>query len=97
LAERSKDRPTRDDDLDFALSTLRRTATEPSGLRIPAGQATRACRKVLATRKPLLFQLLFGLLLLRAGERTFVRLLLNEPPRNTRLIGRRPLERNSTK
>ena len=50
------------------------------------------CRKVLATRKPLLLLRLSGWLWLRLADRTFCALLLNDPPRNTRLVGRRPLE-----
>ena len=46
--------------------------------------------KVLPTRKPLLLLRLSGWLLLRLAERTFDALLLNEPPRKTRLLTRRP-------
>ena len=37
------------------------------------------------TRKPMLLLRLFGLLLLRYAQRALFRLLLNEPPRRTRL------------
>lgn len=37
------------------------------------------------TRKPMLSLRLFGLFLLRLAQRTFLALLLNEPPRSTRL------------
>jgi hypothetical protein len=36
------------------------------------------------TRNPMLLFLLFGLFLLRYAQRTFLSLLLNAPPRNTR-------------
>lgn len=48
--------------------------------------------KVLATRKPLLLLRLSGWLLLRFAERAFDVLLLNEPPRKTRLLIRCPAE-----
>jgi len=38
------------------------------------------------TRNPLFVFRLFGLLLLRYAQRTLSRLLLNEPPRNTRRL-----------
>jgi len=47
---------------------------------------------VLATRRPTLLLRFAGRLLLRYAERTFDGWLLNEPPRNTRLQGRRPAE-----
>ena len=50
-----------------------------------------ARRKVLAARKPTLLLRLSGWLLLRMAERALSALLLNDPPRNTRLLGRRPL------
>ncbi len=56
-----------------------------------------ACCKVLATRKPALLFWLSGWLLLRFDERTLAALLLNDPPRNTRLLGLRPLESQFTK
>src|SRR5437868_4670843 len=43
-------------------------------------------RKVLAGRKPLLWLRFAGSLLLRLDERAFNTLLLNEPPRNRRLL-----------
>src|SRR5262249_17303744 len=49
-------------------------------------------RKVLAGRNPLLLLRFAGALLLRLAERTFWAVLLNEPPRNTRLLGHRPTE-----
>ena len=42
------------------------------------------------TRNPMLLLRLFGLFLLRYAQRTFLRLLLNEPPRTTRRLGTRP-------
>ena len=46
--------------------------------------------KVLPTRKPLLLFRLSGWLVLRLAEAAFDVLLLNEPPRKTRLLIRRP-------
>ncbi len=48
--------------------------------------------KVLPTRKPLLLLRLSGWLVLRFAERRFVALLLNDPPRSTRVLGPRPRE-----
>jgi hypothetical protein len=48
-------------------------------------------REVLAARKPILLLRLSGWLLLRMAERASSALLLNDPPRNTRLFDRRPL------
>jgi hypothetical protein len=42
------------------------------------------------TRNPLFLFLLFGLFLLRYAQRTFLSLLLNAPPRNTRVNGPAP-------
>ena len=53
--------------------------------------------KVLPTRKPLLLLRLSGWLVLRLAERTFDALLLNEPPRKTRLLIRRPAEQHPSK
>ena len=53
--------------------------------------------KVLPTRKPLLLLRLSGWLVLRLAERTFDALLLNEPPRKTRLLIRRPAEQHLSK
>ena len=51
---------------------------------VPAGQRPGAKSVDKTTRKPLFLFWLFGLFLLRAAQRTFLSLLLNEPPRNTR-------------
>lgn len=48
-------------------------------------------------RKPLLLLRLSGWLLLRLAERTFDALLLNEPPRKTRLLIHRPAEQHLSK
>src|SRR5262249_49656703 len=45
---------------------------------------------VLAGRNPMLLLRFAGSFLLRLAERTFTGLLLNAPPRNRRLLGRRP-------
>ena len=52
-----------------------------------------ARRKVLAGRNPLLLLRFPGSLLLRLAERAFSALLLNAPPRKTRLFGRCPAKR----
>jgi hypothetical protein len=83
-------RLTRDDGLDFALGTLHKKK-----LPVDSGKTDPfVCRIVLATRKPMLLLRFAGWFLLRLAERRFCALLLNDPPRNTRLVGRRPLERD---
>jgi hypothetical protein len=67
-AERGNARPTRDDDLNFALA--RSAGRQTTACEFRHDRQT-ACRKVLAGRKPLLLLRLSGWLLLRLAERTF--------------------------
>jgi hypothetical protein len=83
--------PKGDDGLDFAPA---RSDGQPPQQRRPSDFGMTdaiACLKMLGTWKPLLLLRLSGLLL-RLSDRTFCALLLNDLPRNTRLLGLRPLE-----
>ena len=81
MAEPSCNGPTRDDHLDFA--PWHTPQVSPCGFWLG---------KVLAGRNPILLLRFAGPLSLRLAERAFNASLLNEPPRNRRLYGRRPAE-----
>jgi hypothetical protein len=57
--------------------------------RYPTRHFRRGKNMETTTRKPLFVFLLFGLFLLRYAQRALFRLLLNDPPRNTRRSVRR--------
>ena len=91
LAELGRTSPTRDDSLDVALGTLRRTVLIGIWPADSGKIDARICSKVLAKRKPALLLRWFGCLSLWEEQRQLSALLFHNPPRKARLDGHRPM------